>query len=63
MTKAPTFLVKVVSRALEGDTVFTSLSHTHTNMKSNFAELTNEKSALNSLNLLTLLPTTGCGFC
>lgn len=47
MTKAPTFLVKVASRASEGDTVFTSLPHTHININS--AELTNEKSVLNSL--------------
>lgn len=41
MTKAPTFLVKVVSKASEGDTVFTSLPQTHTESK--FTELKNKK--------------------
>lgn len=58
MTKAPTFLVKVVSGASEGHTVFTSLPHTHThrNMDSNFAELTNKKSVLNRISSHSYLP-------
>lgn len=34
LTKAPTFLVKVVSGASEGDTIFTSLSQINTHMES-----------------------------
>lgn len=50
LTKAPTFLVKVVSKASEGDTVFTSLPQTHTRNQNWLNWQIKKKSVLNRIS-------------